>query len=317
MLNNNGNIQTRRDGQSKSRIARLLVLTGILGATGLHAQYFELSTATPPANALSQPNADGADGPYLLDDEAFHGQDLLNTGKMLVTAYQASGAGGSVTTLEYYSNTLNCAAAWVKTIYSWTFSPDVTSVPANQKVTLAFNIIQAPSCHVHNGVNGYPGQFASMSVVQYGGLMDSNSWGAYVLSPPAGTANPNVRTLTAEPSGLPAAEFHIQLGSDDSIDVVYPYKQVSTAPQTEIAHWVSTQPGFGAEIPSTFVSYPNGLAYLGVPATGWALYSLSFEYEGGRTVVVWMTYQKSNPNSLFMAYLDPTTEKYVGWVAYN
>jgi hypothetical protein len=148
-------------------------------------------------------------------------------------------------------------------------------------------------------------------------MMASNSSAAYVLSPPAGTPNSNVRTLTATPSGLPAVEFHIALGSDDSIDVVYPYKQVLTTPQTEIGRFVSTQPGFGAEIPNTFESYPNGLAYLGVPATGWALYSLNFEYQGGRTVMVWMTYQKSNPNSVFMAYLDPVTEKYVGWVAYN
>ena len=321
MLINNSNIPIRRDGKLTSRIARFLILTGILGAAGLDAQSisWQLSTAAPPAGAFPQPNAAGP-GPYLKDLESYYGNDLLQTKKMLITSFSANGAGGSVTTYEYYSDATNCPAAWVKTLYSWTFSPNVTSVPANEKVTATYAINQPKSCHVHDGVNGFPGEYASIGAFE-GGTMScaANCFYAEPRSAHAGTPNLTSRILLANATtGLPTSESTFTLGSDNPFQVVYPYNRVTaTSPQSKMASWVTTQPGFGAVIPNTFESYPHGLANLGIPATGWTLYSLVFHYQGGRTVVLWMTYLNSAPNSVYMAYLDPITEKYVGWVLYH
>jgi hypothetical protein len=319
MVTDYNDFQMRRGGKSTSRIAKLLIATGMLGAAGF-AQSWQLSTAAAPAGSLSVPNASGA-GPYLVDDEAFHGSDLIMTGNMMITNFAANGAQGTLTTLEKYTDSTyyvtengkttvaNCPAATVKTTYSWTFSPDVAFVVENQNVTLTFAINQPASCHVHNGVNGFPGQFASATVLQAGAMMNSNNWGDFVLGSPAG--NSPFRTLSVVPaSGLKAVNFHIQLGSDDTIDVVYPYNQVASTPQAEIASWVTTQAGFLTAIDSSFEVYSNWQA-------GWTLYSLTFNYQGGREVPVFMAFENSTPTSRYMLYTDPITGKNVGWVAYN
>jgi hypothetical protein len=317
MLANYQDNQARRDGESKSGIAKLLILTGMLGAAGLNAQSWQLSSAAAPAGSLSVPNAAGP-GPYLVDDEAFHGSDLIMDGHMLIANFSANGAGGTLTTYENYTDAPyyptvngktvveNCPAATVKTVYTWTFATDVAFVVENQKVNVTFAPIQqTSSCHNH----AVPATM--MTMIQAGGMMSSSSWDSYLVKQFAGPTNSPFRTLSVLPaSGLPACNFHIQLGSDDAIDVVYPYIQVASTPQTEIASWVTTQTGFLTAINDSFDVYPNWLA-------GWTLYKLTFNYEGGREVPVYMAFQNSNPTSRFMLYFDPLTQKNVGWVPYN
>ena len=306
--------------ETKPRLAELaMVSLAVLAAGALHAQTFQLANSNPPASAGAFPvsNTDGP-GPYLVDPLAPYEipTDMLHTKSAVITSYKASGSGGTLTIVEHYPDALNCPAAPVTTTYNWAFSPNVISVSKGQQITVTFSLIQPKSCHL-----GYPPNndtAANMGMVQAGaGGFDSSSWANYYVVPPTGTANPNTRTLTFSPSGGPTASFIIMLWSAMPVEVVYPYSEVSSTPATEIASWAATQPGFGAAIATTFESYPAGNESLGVPTSGWALYSLNFEYVGGREVMVFMANLNSSPNTRYMLYFDPLTGQWVGWLEWT
>jgi len=84
------------------------------------------------------------------------------------------------------------------------------------------------------------------------------------------------------------------------------YSEVAATPATELASWVSAQPGFGAAVAGSFETYPDWQA-------GWILDSMEFQYLGGRQVVVFMAYQTTAPNTRYLQYFNPLTGQMTAW----
>jgi len=248
----------------------------------------------------------------LVDDEAGRGS-LLQSGVVTLLHIEGGPAGGNVQLERKLPGGGGCHVK-----YGWTFQPAAPTLTINQKVNLAFEIIEDSPATCGEVWMFTTAWSISIDAPPAAGNSESRCYN----TPAAGVSNVCLRTFwipNVDYQQAPVLNIYMMGFAD--CHVVIPYWGIPSAPAVQppssaptqnqqiqmMTKWASQYPGFfGAANPTTFGQNPNWLPQW---SESWVSFNLK---TGGSTWVVLAT-NKANPATQVIEYYNPATAAWVSW----